>query len=714
MARKISRSTNPSKHRRTDRGLETSRRLKTGRLLRLECLEPRQLLSASGFKPDYVFLPLGGSSTNSGYVPAQMRTAYGFNKVASFGSTPADGSGQTIAIIDAYDDPNIVSDLATFDQAYGIAAPPSLKVVNQNGGAALPGTDPTEGWEGETTLDVEWAHAIAPGASILLVEANSPTGADLFAGVDYARRASGVSVVSMSWGHDDVAAATASDQALANSYLFTPSGHQGVTFVASTGDQGNPGFPSTSPRVLAAGGTDLFLNSSGGIINETAWQPQTVGGGRILSGGGGQSQEFTGRKVPDVSYNAGVPVAIYDSFGATPPGWTGAEGTSASAPQWAALIAIADQGRVQSGLATLDGPTQTLKDIFAAPSSDFHDITIGRTQTQSAGPGYDLATGIGSPVANLLIPYLAGVGGGGGTTVTAPKAPANFTAQAISTTQANLSWSPSSGATSYKVYEWENGQVLIATLNSNTTSLVVNNLTAGTTYSFQVAAFNSAGFGATGWVQINTSATVSTIAAPTGVRATALSTTVAQVSWNTVTGATGYYVFEWNGVQAAQVASVGAAATSATITGQTPGATERFYVTAYNATDSASSGYVSVVMPVPVVATLAAPSNVSAKATSSTTATVSWGASATATGYAIYFSSGGGAVLLGTVNGSTTSISIGGMTPGATYSFSVMAYNSTTSAASAFVPLTMPLSNFAALDSVFGQSTNKNHLWRIG
>ncbi|HEV3417475.1 MAG TPA: fibronectin type III domain-containing protein [Pirellulales bacterium] len=683
--------------------------------MRLEFLEPRQLLSASRFKPDYVFIPLGGSSTSSGITPAQMRAAYGFSGVA-FGSTKADGNGQTIAIVDAYDDPKITSDLAAFDQAYGIAAPPSFNIVNESGGTNLPGTDPQQGWEGETALDVEWAHAIAPGANILLVETNSASDADLFAGVNYARNAAGVSVVSMSFGSNDDATFAAYDSALSTAYLVTPVGHQGVTFLASSGDHGFASFPSTSPNVLSVGGTDLYVNSSGTILSETAWEPQSIGG-LVWSGGGGVSAEFTGRKTPDVAYNAGVPVAVYDTFGPST-GWGGAEGTSCGSPQWAALVAIADQGRALSGLGTLNGATQTLKAIYAAPPADFHDITVGSTQFQPAGPGYDLATGNGSPVANLLIPYLATYGstggGGGGTTTTAPAAPANFLAQVVSTTQVNLSWSPSTGATSYKVFEWESGQaVVIATLSSSTTSLAVSNLTAGSTYSFQVAAYNAVGFGATGWVQV-TLALTTTVTAPTGVRATALSSTVAQVSWSLVTGATGYIVYEWNGVQSVQVASVGANATAANISGQAPGATEYFQVAAYDATSSATSAFVSVVMPVPAAPTLTAPANVSAKATSSTTATVSWSTSANATGYAIYFSTGGGAVLLGTVSGSTTSISISGMSPGATYYFSVVAYNSASSAASAFVPLTMPLSNFAALDSVFGQSTNKNHLWRIG
>src|SRR5262249_29376916 len=181
-------------------------------------------------------------------------------------------------------------------------------------------------------------------------------------------------------------------------------------------------------------------------------------------------------------------------------------GTSAGAPQWAALVAIADQGRALSALGTLSSATQTLAALSAAPSADFRDITSGSTQFESAKPGYDLATGRGSPVANLLIPYLASYGsssstsGGTTTTATAPAAPTNFSAQAASTSEIDLSWSTSSGATGYNIYELESGQaVLIGSVGSNATSLAVTNLAAATTYSFEVAATNSAGSTATGW-----------------------------------------------------------------------------------------------------------------------------------------------------------------------------------------------------------------------
>src|SRR5262249_8790598 len=246
-----------------------------GRQLRLESLEPRHLLTASHptahAKPDYLLIPHAGT-TVSGYTPAQIRAAYGFNNL-SFGSTAANGSGQTIAIIDAYNDPNIVSDLAAFDAKFGIAAPPSFKIVNQNGGTTLPGTDPSEGWEGETALDVEWAHAIAPGANILLVEANNASDTNLFAAVHSARNQPRVSLISLNWGSDDNLGNASLDKSLSNTYLVTPSGHQGITFVASSGDDGHPNFPAESPNVLGVGGTDLYLAANGAITNETAWTP---------------------------------------------------------------------------------------------------------------------------------------------------------------------------------------------------------------------------------------------------------------------------------------------------------------------------------------------------------------------------------------------------------------------------------------------------------
>ena len=137
-------------------------------------------------------------STPVGYTPQQIRAAYGINQI-TFGSTPGTGTGQTIAIIDPYDDPDIASDVAEFDQLFDLPSI-NLTVVNQQGASSpLPATDPTGDSEYEEALDVEWAHAIAPGANIVLVECNSNTDSDLFTGASTAAALSGVSVVLMSF-----------------------------------------------------------------------------------------------------------------------------------------------------------------------------------------------------------------------------------------------------------------------------------------------------------------------------------------------------------------------------------------------------------------------------------------------------------------------------------------------------------------------------------
>ena len=351
----------------------------------------------------------GPAALPAGLSPAQVRAFYGFNQITfENGAIQGNGSGQTIAIVDAYDQPNIASDLAVFDAAYGIAAPPSFTKVNENGGSSLPAAN--QDWGLEISLDVEWAHAIAPGANILLVEAASSSSGDLLTAVNYARSQPGVSVVSMSWG-----AAEFSGESSFDSYFTTPAGHTGVTFVASSGDNGSAGaplWPSVSPNVLAVGGTQISTDAAGDYLGETAWS----GSGGGLSPNEAQpsyqkgivTQSSTERAVPDVAYNAsgGSPYAVYDTSFYS--GWLEAYGTSAGAPQWSALIAIADQGRALEGLGTLDGGTQTLPLIYQLPSTDFHDITTGSNGAYSAGPGYDLVTGRGSPVANLVVAGLDG------------------------------------------------------------------------------------------------------------------------------------------------------------------------------------------------------------------------------------------------------------------------------------------------------------------
>jgi hypothetical protein len=342
--------------------------------------------------------------------PAQIRQAYGFNQI-SFNGVTGDGTGETIAIVDAYDDPNITSDLHQFDVKFGLPDP-TFNKVNQSGGSALPVAN--GGWASEIALDVEWAHAIAPKASILLVEASSPTDANLYAAVSFAARQTGVVAVSMSWGGGEASNETGDD-----GFFQTPAGHPGVTFVASSGDAGAPAsYPAISPNVLSVGGTTLNVDSSGNFISESAWSGSGGGISAVESQPAYQAgivtQTSTKRANPDVSYDAdpNTGFSVYDSYnnGTVDP-WSQFGGTSDAAPQWAGLIAIADQGRALAGLPSLNGPTQTLPDLYSIAAGDYRDVTTGRSSGSprySAAPGYDLATGRGTPHANLIVADLDG------------------------------------------------------------------------------------------------------------------------------------------------------------------------------------------------------------------------------------------------------------------------------------------------------------------
>ena len=372
--------------------------------------------------------PLGPLGT-PGYEPDQIRQAYGINAIPKFGGTvTADGAGQTIAITDAYDDPTIAGDLAVFDKTFGTAAnglnaqPVSsfFTKVGQTGGAVPPPAPPDifGSWATEISLDVEWAHAVAPAAKILLVEATDPSDVNLYAAVVWAASQPGVTVVSNSWGGDESPTDTQANQ----STFVTPTGHPGVTFVASAGDSGVISYPASSPNVLAIGGTNLQLNSDNSYAGETGWTYDSVFG----DGGGGGLSQFesrpgyqdgvskvvgTVRGTPDVAYNGdpATSVSIYDTYDFPADPWQGINGTSAGSPQWAGLLALVNQGRAAAGQSSYDGVALTLNNIYALPAADFHDITQGQNgYGDQAGPGYDLLTGLGSPVADKLVPDLVG------------------------------------------------------------------------------------------------------------------------------------------------------------------------------------------------------------------------------------------------------------------------------------------------------------------
>jgi hypothetical protein len=380
--------------------------------------------------------------------PAQLRHAYGIDQIRFTGpggtTVVGDGSGQTIAIVEEGVDPTLQADLNTFDQYFGIPAPPSFQIVDQNGV-----TTQNPDIIGEASLDVEWAHAVAPGASIVIYNAAYDPNSgiisfeNLILAMQQASKLPGVSVVTLSYGEPEnvVANAGLSQQALDANFTTA-----GVTFLAASGDSGIYGnggntvvadFPGSSANLVSVGGTSIVIDSSGdypgtGPTGEVAWGSGTNSGAPGAGGGGGglssvetepawqikaipASIDPTGtRALPDVSMDSGS-AQEYDVFTSTlgasansaaAVGWLGDAGTSAASPIWAGLIAIADQGRMLAGGTPLTGNTQTLPALYSLPSADFHDILYG-SNGDPAGPGYDLATGLGSPVANLLVPDLA-------------------------------------------------------------------------------------------------------------------------------------------------------------------------------------------------------------------------------------------------------------------------------------------------------------------
>ncbi|HZZ42833.1 MAG TPA: SdrD B-like domain-containing protein [Tepidisphaeraceae bacterium] len=364
--------------------------------------------------------PAAGYANPVGKTPAQVRKAYGVDSV-SFNDITGTGAGQTIAIIDAYDDPSfvsstnsnfLISDLHRFDTQFGIADPPSFLKVSQTGSqTSLPAYN--SGWSGEIALDVEWSHAMAPDANIVLIEANTSSSTNLNAAIKYAKSLANVSVVTMSYGMTEYATESAND-----SLYTTPSGHTGITYFSSTGDAGSPGsYQAYSPNVVAVGGTSLYLNSDNSYASEAGWSGSGGGISQYESIPSYQSsivtQTSTKRATPDVSAlaNPNTGVAILESSAGgigSAGGWEQIGGTSLASPLWAGMMAIADQGRTLLGLGTLFGSTQTLPRIYSLSSSDFHDVTTGSNGGFSAGVGYDLVTGRGTPIANQLIPDLAG------------------------------------------------------------------------------------------------------------------------------------------------------------------------------------------------------------------------------------------------------------------------------------------------------------------
>jgi hypothetical protein len=377
----------------------------------IDGLESRSLLSTAALvaQPMFVLGPSGNGNPPSGaFTPAQIEEGYGFNQI-SFNGVTGDGKGETIALVDAYDDPNIQGDLNAFDTEFGL---PAITVdrVNQAGGMTYPAQDSAGDWELEESLDVEWAHAMAPSASIMLVEANADDDTDLLTAVAYA--AAHANIVSMSWGASEFSGESQDDPDFA-----VP----GVAFVASAGDNGAPAsWPSASPNVLSVGGTALTLNAQNDRSSEVGWSGS--GGGPSIYESqpayqkGVVTQTTSVRATADVAYDASAStgVAVYDSipYNGVTNDWIEVGGTSAGAPQWSALLAIADQGLAQNDRPALNSASaQQVMTILYQNTDDFHDITTGASTGSphySAGPGFDYVTGLGTPIANLVVSSLDG------------------------------------------------------------------------------------------------------------------------------------------------------------------------------------------------------------------------------------------------------------------------------------------------------------------
>lgn len=388
--------------------------------------------------------PMAGSSVVATYSPAQIRAAYDLPALPAAGTalTPAQaaqlGAGQTIYIVDAMHNPNAAAELAIFNQKFGLPActtktiatnatlplPPApasgceFSVVYNTPSSTMTATAPAynSGWAMEIALDVQWAHATAPLARIVLIEAPDASVNSLLGAVRLANLM-GPGVVSMSFGAAEGNWTASVDSA------FTG---KNMTYLAATGDSGSSvSWPSVSPNVLAVGGTTLSYSGSG-VRSESAWSGTGGGISAYTALPSYQSASnvpgMTGllrRNVADVAFNADPATGQYTAVmapGSSTASWLSIGGTSLSTPQWAGLIAIANasralQAKTALGLAhtTLYGQIAAIPGTFA---SSFADITRGSNGTCSvctARVGYDPLGGLGTPNVKSLLASLSGM-----------------------------------------------------------------------------------------------------------------------------------------------------------------------------------------------------------------------------------------------------------------------------------------------------------------
>lgn len=423
---------------------------------------PRALASGGGEAS-----PLATTTAVTTYTPAQIRAAYGLPALpASTASLTAAqaaqlGAGQTIYIVNAKHNPNVVAELAAFNTKFGLPACSTrtlaagaslplaaasktaceLVVAYSTTAGALTATAPTydSGWATEIALDVQWAHATAPLARLVLIEAPDAGVASLSNAVALANKM-GSGVVSMSFG--------AAEGSWTSSYDSVFSG-AGMSYLAATGDNGAAvSWPSVSAKVVAVGGTTLTYTGSG-ARTETTWTG--TGGGTsayvaLPSYQSGTIGGYARRAVADVAFNADPNSGQYVATiaqGTTTVRWISAGGTSLSTPQWAGLLAVANAMRVAASKAVLGQPHAAIyQQIGAVPtqySAAFKDVASGSNGTCTscaAKSGYDTPTGWGTPNASALLTSLTGatVTSGGTTTTTTTSTAPQLTTTALTGT----------------------------------------------------------------------------------------------------------------------------------------------------------------------------------------------------------------------------------------------------------------------------------------
>ncbi len=590
------------------------------------------------------------------------------------------GAGQTIAIVDAVGKTSpIAADLNTFSSYYGLpqcnSANPCLQTISMS-------SNPTTvaGWEGETALDIQWAHAIAPAATIVLVQAASDSASDLFAAVQRAQAIPGVVAISMSWGALEFASETQYDS------LF--SGKPGIAYFAATGDNGDKAnyqstiYPAASPYVTAVGGTSI--NSLTAPVSEIAWSGGGGGYSKYEIQPGFQSNFLNAtndptlalnqghRSLPDVAYNAGTPVGIVVNGS-----WQAVAGTSAAAPQWAAIAARLAQYLQAQGtslpaqLTVVGGFNSVLYQVKL--NSAFQDIVSGTNNAGnspcgvcSATTGYDDLTGLGVPdVTNLLSDILSPSTPSVPTPAPTPPAAPTSVSVVAGSQSATISFAAVTGATSYTAISTPGG----ISSTSTASPIVVTGLTNGVAYTFNVTASNAAGSStAKTTVSVTPVAAFGIPVAPASASAVAGNGS-ATITFATQAGANYYTITAMPGNLTGRVFG-----SPVTAIGLHNGTAYSFGITATNTAGTSAATTTNSVTP--FLPAPAAPSNVSAIAGNGS-ARITFGNVLNASSYTVVTTPGGASV-----NQAYGPITISGLTNGTAYTFAVSAKNSSgTSAA---------------------------------